>query len=123
MNKREIKQRLIEMSENPTDSIEKEVAKEALSHSHDNPLDFFNDVLTHGCVSGMVSILIYYRDTHAFFQKYYDEIEDIRNGYEEQTGLILQPKGDLMNWYSWFAFEEVARQVAESFGVKKEVEL
>lgn len=40
-------------------------------------------ILRHGCVSGWVSSLIYYSDTHAFYDRYYDEIEDLRLEWEE----------------------------------------
>ena len=117
MNNKEIKKRLIEIANRKEENIQKQVAKEALSYSCENIRDFFIDLMKYGCVSGMISILIYYCDTHEFFNNHYDEIESLRTEYEESTGLVLNPEGDLMNWYSWFAFETVARNLAESFGI------
>ena len=117
MNTTEIKKRLIEMANCTEDNIQKHVAKEALDYSSENICDFFNDLMKYGCISGMISILIYYCDTHQFFMNHYDEIESLRYEYENATGTALKPIGDLMNWYSWFAFESVARNLAESFGI------
>ena len=117
MNTTEIKKRLTEIANSTDENIQKQVAVEALAYSSDNICDFFNDLLKYGCVSGMISMLIYYCDTHEFFMKHYDEIEELRSEYKDSTGLALNPEGDLMNWYSWFAFETVARNLAESFGI------
>ncbi|MBI1289203.1 MAG: hypothetical protein GC178_16675 [Flavobacteriales bacterium] len=91
-------------------TIRAAVAIEALEY-HD-PEAFFNDLFSHGCVSGMVSSLIYYNDTHEFFDAHYDEIEDLRLEYIESTGDPLTVKDDLKNWFAWFSFEETARSLA-----------
>ena len=93
-------------------TIEKYVAQEALNHG-DNPENFFQDILTHGCVSGMVSGLVYYTDTHKFFDTYYKEIEELRTEYEDSTGIPVNIQdSDLKNTLAWFAFEQVAYQIA-----------
>lgn len=78
---------------------------------------WFKDLLSHGCSSGMISHLIYYKDTHAFFDKHYDEIEDLRNDFEESIGAPLEIKHDLKNFLAWFAFEQIAHQLAEKLGL------
>jgi len=60
----------------------------------------------------MVGKLIYYKDTHAFYDKYYAEIEVLREEYEELIGEPLNIKNDLKNFLAWFAFEQVAYQLA-----------
>jgi hypothetical protein len=40
----------------------------------------------------MVTKLIYYKDTHEFYEKYYDEIEEIRQEYLENGLLTKQPE-------------------------------
>ena len=90
-------------------SIKAEVAEEALEH--DDPKTFFQDLLQHGCISGMVGKLIYYKDTHTFYDKHYAEIEALREEYEESTGEPLSIKSDLKNFLAWFAFEQVAYQL------------
>ncbi len=79
---------------------------------------FFRDLLTHGCVSGMISGLIYYADTHAFFDRHYDEIEELRIEYEQELGEPLRLEHDLKNTLAWFAFEETARRLADELGIE-----
>ena len=100
------------------DSIRKEVAKEALHYGSEDIISFFNDLLSYGCISGMVGSLIYYHDTHAFFIKYYDEIETLRYEYEKEMGEPIQVKGDLMNFYAWFSFEETGRKLVNESGIE-----
>lgn len=102
------------VDKNPT-SLQAEVAAEALDYTEDDLFSFFTDLLAHGCQSGMVSGLIYYTDTHAFYDKHYDEIEAIRYDLEESFGQPLKPEGDLKNWFAWLAFEETARAIADEF--------
>jgi len=77
-------------------TIRAEVALEALGYD-DNPITFFSDLLQHGCFSGVVGRLIYYTDTHKFYDKHYAEIEALRFDYEQQTEECLMQKlsGDL----------------------------
>lgn len=79
---------------------------------------FFSDLLQYGCISGMVRDLIYYKDTHAFYDWYYEDIEELRYEWEEQTGESLVPRGDLKNWFAWFAFEETAYRIAQELGIE-----
>ena len=92
-------------------TIEYAVLKESLDY--DNPKDFFTDLLQHGCSSGMGSCLIRYSDTHKFFDEHYNQIEKIRQDFEENIG-PLKIKDDLKNFLAWFAFEETARKLYES---------
>lgn len=65
----------------------------------------------------MVGSLIYYTDTAAFFDTHYDEIENLRQEIEYETGEPLKIDCDLKNFLSWFAFEEVAYRIAEEWGL------
>ena len=65
----------------------------------------------------MVGKMIYYDDTHAFFDKHYHVIEEIRHAVEENLGEKLSLNGDLKNSLAWFAFEETAYQLALETGV------
>ena len=93
-------------------SIKANVAQEALEYSYDNIQDFFSDLLQHGCVSGMISSLIYYKDTEEFFDNHYEEIIDLKTEFEESTGEPLKIPHQIKNHLSWFAFELVGRQLA-----------
>ncbi|MED4342848.1 hypothetical protein [Bacillus licheniformis] len=68
---------------------------------------FAQDVLNHGCISGVVTEMIYYKDTHAWFDTYYDEIQELAEQYELETGEKLHWNGDLKNWFAWFSFERI----------------
>lgn len=98
-----------------TSSLRAAVAREALDYN--DPATFFSDLLSHGCISGLVSSLIYYTDTHAFFDKHYDAIETLRDAYEDQLGEPLTIKGDLKNTLAWFAFEQTAYDMAGELGI------
>ena len=96
-------------------SLKAAVSREAL-YSGDIAC-FFSDLLQHGCQSGMVGSLIYYSDTHQFYDTYYHEIEELRHHLEQETGQALQPQGDLKNWYAWLGFEETARLLADELNI------
>ncbi|MEQ9263564.1 MAG: hypothetical protein RLP14_10420 [Owenweeksia sp.] len=101
-------------------TIERDIAEEALTYQ-DEPegvIHFFKDLLQYGCISGMVSSLIYYIDTHDFYDRHYDQIERLRHSLENETGIPLHPQGDLKNWYAWMGFEETARQMADDLGLE-----
>ena len=72
---------------------------------------FFKDLISHGCISGMVGELVYYYDTHQFFDDFYKEIESLREDYE-----IIIPQGtDLKNYLAWAAVEIVAHQMYQDW--------
>jgi hypothetical protein len=97
-------------------SIRAEVAREALDY--ENITDFFQYLQRCGCQSGFIGPLIYYRDTHAFYDRHYDEIEELRCELEDSLGQPLQIKGDLKNWFAWFGFEETAYRMVEEIGLE-----
>lgn len=97
------------------DSIRAFVAQEALER--DSIRIFFNDLSSHGCISGMVSSLIYYHQTHQFFDTYYDQVEDLRLRYEKETGRQINLGHDLKNTLAWFAFEETAYDLARKLNL------
>lgn len=84
----------------------------------DEPEVYLKDLLSHGCQSGMVSSLIYYVDTKAFYIKYIDEIDELREEMEDSTGESLKIGSPSYNWLAWFGYEEMARKVAEKLGME-----
>ena len=109
MKKSNIEIQLQDIIDNEPRTLKAYVAEEAIGY--DEIEEFFMDLQQHGCICGMVSSLIYYTDTHQFFEDYYLEIEDLRQEVEEQFGEPLQIKGDLKNTLAWFAFEQTAHQL------------
>ncbi len=96
--------------------IKAAVAQEILQHEEIE--NFITDVLNHGCISGIVGSMIYYTDTRKFYDRHYHEIEELREAYDDETGIPLQPEGDLKNWYAWYAFEETTRRIAEELEIE-----
>lgn len=116
MTNNELKNKLQAIIDNTYgDTLETEVAKEALEH--DDIILFFDQLFRHGCVSGMVSSLVYYTDTRKFYDKHYHEIEILRSEFEEM-GCPLKVGYDLKNDYAWFAFEVIAGRMADKLGLE-----
>lgn len=112
----QLRQILSDILEKAPYGLEAEVIREALDY-HDIS-DFFHDLMKNGCISGMIGSLIYYTDTHAFYDKHYADIEWMRIEYEENIGEPLTIKGDLKNFLAWYAFEETAYQLAGKIGLE-----
>ena len=68
------------------------------------------DITAHGCISGMVSSFKYNSDTHAFFDRQYDEIEGLGINLES-NGVQVQIQGDMINWFAWLAFEATCNEI------------
>ena len=84
------------------------------------------DLLAHGCESGMVGELIYYTDTYAFYKQHCKEINALLSEMMDSTGCkspaeLFGTKWDStdplaldiqnQNILAWFGFEESARQL------------
>lgn len=97
------------------DSIARFVAREALDRPTSEVVSWFTDLLNHGCQSGMVGSLVYYADTEAFFDLYYDEIMGRKINFEESTGIVIDIPYQFKNYLAWFAFEEVASELFDHY--------
>jgi hypothetical protein len=82
--------------------------------------DYLLNVSKHGCISGIVSELIYYNDTINFHDEYEDEIDELVNNAVDSSGFSFSEIASsidvwdiqqLKNWKSWFAYEEVVNQI------------
>ena len=87
----------------PESRLEGHVAKEILSEEF--PLSTMEDLLRYWCESWIIGSLIYYSDTHKFFDDFYNDIEDIRMEYWQELGVNLNIKEDYKNYMAWFVFE------------------
>lgn len=61
------------------------VSRDALYDPDVDIIEWFKGLLQHGCVSGWDNNMIWYSDTHAFFDEHYDEIEELREDWAEQV--------------------------------------
>jgi len=105
-----MKKQLLKLLEENRWNITEAVIQEALDY-HD-PESFFKDLLQHWCGSWMVTSLIYYHDTHKFYEQHYDEIEELRTELDEQwLGVCPPSHSDLKNFLAWLWFEETARKI------------
>lgn len=82
---------------------------------------YISDVLTHGCQSGVVSSLIYYSDTEAFYARHKDEVTLLCEEYIT-AGILdmndVYKKGNVENFLAWLAFEEVTRDIASTLRIE-----
>jgi hypothetical protein len=122
------KRTLERIAENTENRLTKEVVSMVLDCSYDDLKQYMDDVLQHGCQSGMVGGLIYYSDTKAFYQNFKEEINTLLYELMSDTG-EYSPKGmfgdkwdeedplalfDLnQNLLAWFGFEETVRQLMD----------
>ena len=92
------------------------VVRDALYDTDVDVIKWFRGLTEHGCVSGWESNMIWYSDTHDFFDEHYDEIEELREDWEDQTGQALNINGDLKNYLAWFGFEQTAWKIMHEAG-------
>lgn len=91
----------------------KEICESQAENYDDGAEGFVRDVLEYGCQSGIVSELIYYKDTHEWFDTYYEDIMELREELSQEFGEEINPPvgADLKNWFAWFSFEETVRKL------------
>ncbi len=107
-----MREKLQKMLDENQGTITATVIEDALDYGYHEPQQFFKDLLQHGCQWGTVSSMIYYYDTHRFYDKFYDTIEDIRLELQEEWILWNEPiDSDLKNYYAWLAYEHVAYNI------------
>jgi hypothetical protein len=113
----EIRKKLAERLNNEENALIRYVISDILDK--ENVVQYMKDVLHHGCVSGIVNGLIYYHDTHKFYDYHYEEIEELRLDLLKQGIDMLEYIGenDFKNHMSWMAYEETVRQIAEELEV------
>lgn len=92
-----------------TNGISRIVIKDVLASN--DPVNFITDVISYGCDSGIVSHLVYYVDTYAFYDTHYDEIEQLRYEYRIQVPF----NQDLKNFLAWRMYEIVANKLYQEF--------
>jgi hypothetical protein len=75
---------------------------------------WLRDLSEHGCISGMVSRLIYYSETSAFTNAHREAImemlgDDLNDGIISNEQISKEMKaGTFDNFLAWYAFEKIA---------------
>lgn len=80
---------------------------------------YINDVLNYGCVSGVVSSLIYYVNTYEFFKKHFEEILDIAEELKQEYGEINFELN--YNNLAWLGYEETVRHIYMELNEEEEI--
>ena len=74
--------------------------------------EYLLDVVNNGCQSGIVTSLIYYEQTKAFFATYFDEIFELIQ-YEEEESDCKVDVDYSYNSFSWWAYEYLCNQICQ----------
>lgn len=84
-------------------------------YKREDMIRYMENVMYGGCASGVVSDLIATADCHDWFDRFYDDIEYLRQVMQEQLGEPITPKEgmDLKTFYAWFSYEETLRGLYE----------
>ena len=106
------------------ENLKNEVMEILESMAVDSSLEeVVEEVLQHGCVSGMVPSLIYYYQTEAFFDKHKYAINDLAHELSEDLygnpfEIYHNLNGECSkNNMAWFGFEEMTRMIAEEIEI------
>ena len=75
----------------------------SLIEDYEDYRTLFDDIIYQGCISGIIPHLIYYSDTEKFFDKYSNEIFELYNDFNEETGYTLSTIDK--NSLAWFSYE------------------
>jgi hypothetical protein len=122
--------RLSQLAKTPLEKRIVSILKYKLQ-DYDNLKSLIKDVLYNGLQSGIISDLIYYNDTLAFYKRYKKEIDVLLKDIMNETGAnnpanIFGKKWDNEDWsvqdtnnrnlLAWFGFEEKTRELADKLG-------
>ena len=101
-----------------------------IDRKYSNPDELIRDMedlQRYGCVSGMITDLIYYDDTNKFYDNYKDDINELLSNLLDGSGLSIQEffgknfdNDDPLilnfsnkNLLAWFGFEESSYRIYE----------
>lgn len=118
LDNKKIKNELKKLKKETHSPLKKYVINWLLDYDSGEIEGALQDLLNHGCVSGMVGSLIYYNDTIPFAKKHIEEIMLLLEETEEETGERLKMTTPYLNWLAWFGFEETARKIADELEIE-----
>jgi hypothetical protein len=130
LNKNQEIKRLSQLAKTPLEKRIVSMIKYKLT-GYDNLESLLKDILYSGLQSGIVSDLIYYSDTLAFYKRYKKEIDTLLKDLINETGSnspadLFGNKWDKEDFFiedtnnrnllAWFGFEEKLRGLADKLG-------
>lgn len=98
---------------------EKGTIKALLIEDADGEVSYIKDVAEHGCIGGNCNGLIYYADTHAFYNEWADEIDELvirlqqEMDYNVAENMERLGQHDLRNFLAWLAYEVNAQEIMQ----------
>lgn len=106
---------LKEMKKDTTNSFKAWVLNDLLSQGNKQDIQDYLKNASYGCVSGVVTSLIYYSDTKKLFSKYFEEILEIIVEYNIEMGYQLA--NDTLNYNDlvWTAYDIVILEINNYF--------
>jgi len=122
-----MKNKLQAIKAETTNKLKLSVIDSILDHEENEIKGYIEDVLNHGCESGIVGELIYYSDTVKFYEEFKTEIKTMLKEAMEETGLkspqeLFGKKWDEEDYFAeedlnknllaWFGYEETVRNIA-----------
>jgi len=122
--------RLSQLAKTPLEKRIVSILKYKLQ-DYDNLKSLIEDVLNSGLQSGIISDLVYYNDTLAFYKRYKKEIDILLKDIMNETGSnspadLFGNKWDKEDFFiqdtnnrnllAWFGFEEKTRELADKLG-------
>lgn len=105
------------------DSLKHEVAEILVDMldtdiNNEEVLTTIEDIINHGCQSGIVPALIYYSDTEPFFDRHADEIFELYNDMKVEYGEMSMELS--RNNLAWFGFEVMAQIILDELETANE---
>lgn len=125
MEENKIKEKLEKL-----EGFKRRVASLILEEAEDDIIGYMKDIINYGCQSGIITGLIYYEDTNAFYDKNEEDIENILFEYRQEMGYKNRAEAiSNLNGYAenieqeknllcWFAVEETTRRILEDLGIE-----
>ena len=80
-------------------------------------INYIDDVLLHGCVSGIVTELIYYKDTKLFFKEHCEEIFELLEDVRCEFGDYPRFEELNCNNLAWWSYEWVLDDIAQKLDI------
>lgn len=81
----------------------------------DTPFDFFDEITSHGCQSGLIGMLIYNNDCKDIYIRHLDDMEDYKALLDDEYGLIKNQEGlPHYVFMTWLCYEDMAWRLFES---------